>query len=209
MTRPPVEPVRSETAEWASLMAHRECPTHVAAHAERSFQFAALVAITENIDVDLEAVYVGTLLHDLGLRDHQASGVRFEMRGANEVRTALLERGWAKDRAETVWDVIALHASGAIAAHKSPETYVVNVGISIDIRGRGHEHLDPTDVRAVLDAYPRAEFPAAMAATLSCEVVANPATVRLSWLESVAEVAIAGYQPMKFLDALHASSTFR
>jgi hypothetical protein len=209
MAHPPVEPIRSATAEWAALTAHRDCPPHIAAHAERSFQFAALVALNENIDIDLEAVYVGTILHDLGLRDHSASGVRFEMRGANEVRTALLDRGWAKDRAEIVWDVIALHASGAIAAHKSPETYVVNFGVSIDIRGRGHERLDPTAVRAVLDAYPRAEFPAAMAATLSCEVVANPGTVRLSWLESVAEVAIPGYQPGRFLDGLQASDTFR
>jgi hypothetical protein len=209
MTHPPIEPFHSDTAEWATLTAHRECPPHVAAHAERSFQFAVLTAKRENIDIDLEAVYVGTILHDLGLRDHRASDVRFEMRGANEVRTTLLEHGWAKDRAEIVWDVIALHATGAIAAHKSPETYVVNLGISIDIRGRGHERLDPTDVRAVLDAYPRDDFPAAMAATLSCEVVANPGTVRLSWLESVAEEAIPGYQPARFLDALKASDTFR
>jgi hypothetical protein len=209
MTHPPIHPVDSDTAAWATLTAHRECPPHVTAHAERSFQFCALIAKNENVDIDLEAVYVGVILHDLGLRDHLSSAIRFEMRGANEVRSALLQRGWAKDRAETVWDVMALHATGAIAAHKSPETYVANIGISIDIRGRGHERLDPTDVRAVLDAFPRDDFPAAMAATLSCEVIANPGTVRLSWLESVAEDAIPGYQPARFLDALHASKTFR
>jgi hypothetical protein len=128
--------------------------------------------------------------------------------GANEVRTALLELGRSKDRAGNVWDVIALHASGAIAAHKSPETYAVNLGISIDIRGRGHERLAPTDIRAVLDAYPRTEFPAAMAATLSCEVVANPGSVRLSWLETVAEAAIPGYRTTPFLYASHAGGPF-
>jgi HD domain len=208
LTPLPVEPIRSDTAEWAALTAYRDCPPHIVAHAERSFQFAALIAKNENIDIDLEVVYVGAILHDLGLRDHHTSNVRFEMRGANEVRTALLERGWSKDRAGNVWDVIALHASGAIAAHKSPETYVVNLGISIDIRGRGHEQLAPADIRAVLDAYPRTEFPAAMAATLSCEVIANPGSVRLSWLESVAEEAIPGYRTAPFLDALRASGSF-
>ena len=54
-------------------------------------------------------------------------------------------------RAEKVWDVIALHASTAIAGHKSTETRIANRGISVDVRGVGAEVLPADSVRAVLD----------------------------------------------------------
>lgn len=205
---PPIPLVDTDTAVWARATAYAVCPPHVAAHAERTFQFSALVARVERIEIDLELLYVATVLHDLGLDGHTVSDVRFEMRGANAVRTALLERGWERQRAETVWDMIALHASTAIAAHKSPETYVANRGISIDVRGQGHDLLDPTDVRAVLDAYPRAGFADAFAATMIAEVTANPSSARLSWLESIGVAAVPGFTAASFLGSLRSSSDF-
>jgi hypothetical protein len=108
-----------------------------------------------------------------------------------------------------VWDVIALHATSTLAAHKSPETNVANRGISIDVRGVGHDHLDDSDVRAVLDRWPRAGFATAFENLLIDEVKKNPSTARFCWLESVAASSVPGYETSDFLATLRGSSPFR
>lgn len=208
MTAGLVEPPDTDLAIQARDLVHSSCHPHLVAHSERSFQFAGLVARTESIDIDLEVVYVGTLLHDVGLAERFAGPERFEMRGANAARTMLLEADMEPSRAESVWDVIALHASPAIAAHKSVETRIANRGISIDVRGAGADRLPPDAVRAVLEAWPRSDFPAAFAQTLIDEVRANPTSVKSSWMESIAISHIPGFEPSDFLASLHASQHF-
>ena len=162
----------------------------------------------EAIDVDLEVLYIGTLLHDVGLAPQFAGPERFEMRGANAVRAMLLDADMAPARAENAWDVIALHASTAIAAHKSTETRIANRGISIDVRGVGAEQLPADAVRAVLDAWPRHEFPTTFSQTLIDEVRANPSVVRSSWMECIAVAHVPGFEPADFLSTLHSSQHF-
>lgn len=206
MSGPPVAAPDTELARWAHDLVLACCPAHVVAHSERSFQFAALVARAESAEVDLEVLYIGTILHDVGLAARFEGPERFEMRGANVVRTMLLEAGMQTARAESVWDVIALHASTAIAAHKSLETRIANRGISIDVRGVGAEHLPADVMRAVLDMWPRHEFPAEFSRTLVDEVRAHPASVRSSWMECIAVAHVPGFEPTDFLATL-ASST--
>src|SRR3954452_13183097 len=184
------------------------CTPAVVGHSERSFQFAALLARAESADVDLEVLYVGTVLHDVGLSPRFDGTARFEMRGANAVRAMLLDMGTKPFRAENVWDVIALHASSAIAAHKSPETRLANAGISIDIRGSGSEQLAPDDVRNVLDQWPRHEFPADFSGTLIDEVRTHSGSVRSSWLECIALAHVPGFEGADFLRTLEASNRF-
>ncbi len=208
MTGPPIDPPDTDLSTTARDLVHGCCPAHVAAHCERSFQFAALVARTDEIDIDLEVLYIGTLLHDVGLAPQFGGPERFEMRGANAVRAMLLEADMVPARAENVWDVIALHASTAIATHKSTETRIANRGISIDVRGVGAEKLPTDAVRAVLDAWPRHDFPEAFSQTLIDEVLANPASVRSSWMECIAVAHVPGFEPADFLSTLHSSEHF-
>jgi hypothetical protein len=208
MTDPPIDPPDTDLSRRARDLVHGCCPAHVTAHCERSFQFAALVARTEEIDIDLEVLYIGTLLHDVGLAPQFGGPERFEMRGANAVRAMLLEADMDPGRAEKVWDVIALHASTAIATHKSTETRIANRGISIDVRGAGAEKLPADAVRAVLDTWPRHDFPEAFSQTLIDEVLANPASVRSSWMECIAVAHVPGFEPADFLSTLHSSEHF-
>ncbi len=156
----------------------------------------------------MEVLYIGTLLHDVGLSSRFAGPDRFEMRGANVARSMLLEADMDTARAENVWDVIALHASTAIADHKSPETRIANRGISVDVRGVGVDRLSPSSVRAVLDAWPRHQFPSEFSTTMIDEVVANSAAVTSSWMECIAVEHVPGFEPADFLAALHASESF-
>ena len=204
----PITPPDTALARQARDLVHDCCEPHIVAHSERSFQFAGLVARSEGVELDVEVLYIGTLLHDVGLATRFAGSDRFEMRGANAARAMLLEADMDRIRAENVWDVIALHASTAIATHKSPETRLANRGISIDVRGTGAERLPSEAVRSVLDAWPRHEFPSAFTATLIDEVRTNPSSVRSSWMEGIAVAHVPGFEPADFLSTLHSSAAF-
>ena len=184
------------------------CPPSVVGHSERSYQFAAAFAAVDAVELDGEVLYLGAVLHDVGLSPLAAGDERFEVRGANVVRALLLERGMEADRVANVWDCIAMHASTPLARHKSPETRYANRGIALDVRGSGADTLDPAFVRVVLDRWPRRDFPAEFEAVLANEVRAHPDSVRMSWLESVAAVHVPGFVATDFLAGLRATGDF-
>lgn len=181
---------------------------HLRAHSERSYRFAALTARADGVDLDWEVLYLGCILHDVGLAPAGAGSARFEARGADLARTHLLDAGMQRARAESVWDVIALHATSTLANHKSTETRYANRGISIDVRGAGHQHLDPAAVRSVLDEFPRHGFPARFGELLVAEVQANPDTARFCFMDSIAVAHVDGYRSGDFLAGLTASADF-
>lgn len=204
----PIDPPDTKLATAAHRLVSASCPAHVVAHCERSYRFAALLAQVDSIDVDAEVLYLGVILHDLGLAPRFQTGARFDVGGANAARAWLLDAGMDARRAEVVWDVVALHASSAIAQHKSPETAVANSGISIDVRGAGADRLPVDAVRQVLDDFPRVDFPEAFHRTLVDEVRRNPDAVRLSWMEGMAVRHVDGYRAADFEAALLDSSGF-
>jgi hypothetical protein len=204
----PVTPPETPLAIAAHRLVSTSCPAHVVAHCERSFRFATLVADVDSVDVDAEVLYLGVIMHDLGLAPRFHSDARFDVGGANAARAWLVEAGMDERRADVVWDIVALHASSAIAQHKSPETAVANSGISIDVRGAGTDRLPVDAVRRILDAYPRDGFPAAFHRTLVDEVRRNPDAVRLSWLEGMAVRHVDGYRAADFEAGLLDSSGF-
>jgi hypothetical protein len=199
-------PVTALAAEVRGLL--DQCAPVVAAHSERSYQFAAAFAAADGGEVDDEVLYLGTMLHDIGLSPAADGSERFEVRGANLVRSLLLDHGMERDRVANVWDCIAMHASTPLARHKSPETRYANRGIALDVRGSGAEALEPALVRAVLLRWPRHDFPTEFEAVLADEVRAHPDSVRMSWLESVASVHVPGFVPTDFLAGLRASERF-
>ena len=204
-----IVPPDTSLAVAAHRLVSESCPAHVVAHCERSYRFAVLLARTDGIDVDDEVLYLGVLMHDLGLAPRFQTDVRFDVGGANAARDWLLEGGMEAARAEVVWDIVALHASSAIAQHKSPETAVANSGISIDVRGAAVDRLPADAVRRVLDAFPRAGFPEAFHRTLVDEVRRNPDAVRLSWMEGMAVRHVDGYRAADFEAGLLGSSEFQ
>ena len=185
-----------------------QCAPVVAAHSERSYRFAAAFAAADGVELDDEVLYLGTVLHDIGLSPAAEGSERFEVRGANSVRELLLDHGMERDRVANVWDCIAMHASTPLARHKSPETRYANRGIALDVRGSGAEVLEPALVRAVLDRWPRHDFPTEFEAVLADEVRAHPDSVRMSWLESVASAHVPGFVPTDFLAGLRATERF-
>jgi hypothetical protein len=203
-----IEPPSTVLGAEVGTLLEQHAPV-VRDHCERTYQFAAAFANEDGVELDFEVLYLGTVLHDVGLSAGGDRSARFEVRGANVVRTMLLDRDMDSARVANVWDCIAMHASGALARHKSPETHYSSRGISLDVRGAGAEALDPEFVRAVLDRWPRDDFPTLFPAVLEEEVRANPEATRMSWLESIATATVPGFVPIDIVSAIHASAAFR
>jgi hypothetical protein len=111
-------------------------PKFLADHCQRSYELAVLIAAAGHVKVDIEVLYAGALLHDLGLtsRFHSTSA-RFEVASADAARSFVRDHGLSPRRAEDVWDVVVLHGTGGIAAYRSVETLMAADGIGRDVTG--------------------------------------------------------------------------
>jgi hypothetical protein len=170
-------------------------PQFLIDHAHRSFQLALLIAEDDglDLDLDLEVLRAGVLLHDLGLtaRFHQ-SGVRFEVAGANAARELVLALGMEAARAERVWDVAALHGTPGIAECKSPEASVGARAIGLDVAGEGLERFDPDQVGRIMATRPGFAEPF-IRAVVAC-LRDDPQVASSTWMGTVAADHIPGFR---------------
>ena len=88
-------------------------------------------------DYDDELLFLGCVLHDIGLTPHGDRGGRFDVDGADTAAAFLHDRGVAADRVEVVWDAVALHLCFEVAIRKRPEIALVTAGAGYDLGPEG------------------------------------------------------------------------
>ena len=126
-------------------------------HVMRCYWFGELFAQLEGTNVDSELMFLSAVLHDLGLTDHAVGSRRFEIEGAAAARTFLVEKGVSRERAQDVWDNIALH-TWDINLFRDDTSRLTELGILYDVVGVADAQLDPVDVAEVVRRYPRLGF---------------------------------------------------
>jgi len=126
-------------------------------HVMRSYWFAELFAQREGVKIDSELVFLSAVLHDLGLTDHAHGAHRFEIEGATAARTFLVERGVHADRAQKVWDNIALH-TWDMNPLRGDDSRIMQLGLAYDVSGVAGASLEADDVAEILRRYPRLQF---------------------------------------------------
>jgi HD superfamily phosphodiesterase len=126
-------------------------------HVMRCYWFAELFTKNECAKVDSEMIFLSAVLHDLGLTDHAAGPNRFEIEGAGAARKFLVAQGVSTDRAQKVWDNIALH-TWDINNFRDDTSRLMQLGLAYDVAGVAGAQLDPTDVAEVVRRYPRLNF---------------------------------------------------
>lgn len=127
-------------------------------HVMRCYWFSELFAQLEGVKVDSELVFLSSVFHDLGLTKHAPGPHRFEIESASAARTFLVDRDYSSDRAQKVWDNIALH-TWDINLFRDDTSRITQLGIAHDVVGiPGAAKLDPTDVSKLLAQYPRLNF---------------------------------------------------
>jgi hypothetical protein len=139
-------------------------------HVMRSYWFAELFAKVGGTTVDSEILFLSAVFHDLGLTDHARGPHRFEIEGAGAARTFLVERDYSSDRAQKVWDNIALH-TWDINLFRDDTSRMTQLGIAHDVVGvPDGQRLDPAEVRELLRRYPRLNFSRCFHDTLEHEL---------------------------------------
>ena len=143
---------RTAATEAAVALAAEHCPDWLLNHVVRSYFYARSIAAARNLvagtDYDDETLFIGTVLHDIGLTDEGQGPNRFEVDGAFRAARLAREHGLSDTAVDQIWDAVALHTSTGIAAHKHPNVALAHFGIGADMFAFGVEAVD----RAVLDA---------------------------------------------------------
>jgi len=168
-------------------------PTFLCHHCMRTFLFGNLLGQRDGLRCDRELLYLGAVMHDLGLTERFDGEQRFEVDGADAARAFVLEHGLSDEKAEVVWDAIALHTSLGIASSKQPEIALVHLGASADVLGVRIADIPPETVEQVLDTYPRLGFKAAMTKLLVSQVKRKPQSAAFTWLAEVGRSCIHGF----------------
>jgi hypothetical protein len=189
----------------ATELVREASPEHVFNHCLRSWHFAALLAERNGVAHDAEVLYLGTIMHDIGLVHGLREPVRFEVTGANQARAHLTDRGLEPERAAIVWDVIALHTSLGIAEHAGPEVALGHMGISVDVVGRWVEDIPPQELDAVLQLAPRAGFDEDFLPLIAEHVAANPHVAMFNFMEGVGRRRCEGFAVPEFEDVFAAN----
>lgn len=183
----------SEICQKATQLVVAVSPTFLCNHCMRTFLFGDLLGQRDGLRCDRELLYLGAVMHDLGLTDRFDGEQRFEVDGADAARDFALKHGLSDEKAEVVWDAIALHTSVGIASQKQPEIALVHLGASADVLGVRIADIPPETVEQVIDAYPRLGFSAAMTQLLASQVNRKPHTVAFTWLAEVGRSCIHGF----------------
>ncbi|MBB2989695.1 hypothetical protein FHR72_001158 [Mycolicibacterium iranicum] len=157
----------TEICSAAWQLAFEVSPDVLVNHCVRSYLFARELAAADGLragaDYDDELVFLGCLLHDLGLTEIGRGEQRFEVEGADAAARFLRERGLAEERTTVVWQAIALHASVGLAHRFGADQAVTFRGITLDIDGREADRLSPGFVERVHAEWPRHDFGYALA----------------------------------------------
>ncbi|CAM4370412.1 hypothetical protein NORO109296_26235 [Nocardiopsis rhodophaea] len=82
---------------------------------------------------DDEALFLGCVLHDVGLSAEGDGDQTFIVGGADLAARFLTELGLGDDTVETAWDAGALHLRFEIARRKRPEVALVTTGAGYEL----------------------------------------------------------------------------
>ncbi|MFE9751185.1 HD domain-containing protein [Saccharothrix saharensis] len=110
-------------------------------HAVRAYFFGRFLGEEKGLrpdeDYDDELLFLGCVLHDVGLTEAGDGEQTFDLDGADLAARHLTAQGVSAERVEVVWDAVALHLTGAIALRKRPEIALMAAGTGYDIRPHG------------------------------------------------------------------------
>lgn len=141
-------------------------------HVMRCYWFSASFARAEGAKVDGELMFLSSVLHDIGLTEHGRGDHRFEIDGAIAARRFLVGKGMPRERAQGVFDTIALH-TWDVNSFRGDTSRLTQLGIVYDVAGLPGEALDPAGVAEIVRRYPRLGFKRQFYAALERDVDAK------------------------------------
>lgn len=196
----------SEICIAATEYARRVSDPFLFNHVMRTYAFAAILGAAQPSPFDVELLYIGCVLHDLGLCDHVPVRQRFEVDGADAARQFLSERGMSDARIDIVWDAIALHTTFAIPQRKQPEIALVQLGAAIDVGVAPIDTLSPGLVEQIVDTWPRLGFKQAIVDAMLRQMDRDVRSAASPVVADIAARHIHGFQRPNICDAIETAN---
>ena len=165
-------------------------PEFLCTHCLRTYIFGSLAVrgLGRSV-IDEEAAFCAAALHDLGLVPAYQRDNRFEVDGADAARQFCSKHQVPPERADLIWEAIALHTSPGIGTRLADEIAVVHLGAGLELFGLGLDQVPPQVVEEVLKEYPRMNFKTEFRKLLVEHCRHNPAAQVLTWSDDVARTA--------------------
>jgi hypothetical protein len=154
----PDSPMAREAVEHAQAV----CGPNLFQHCLRTYLYGGLLAQGQGLEVDLELLFVGSILHDVGLSPPfigRASGLCFATTGAREAARFVADRGWDETKSRRVYETVSLHFNPHIDHHlHGAEARFVGEGAQLDVLGSRFQRIPEALFRTVDDQHPRNGF---------------------------------------------------
>ncbi|MBO2465672.1 HD domain-containing protein [Actinomadura violacea] len=182
----------------------------LAHHSVRTYLFGRALGeaggLRAGADYDDEALFLASVLHDLGLTERGNGGHRFEVDGADLAAEFLTANGLDGARVRVVWEAIALHTSQGIAHRMRPETALTHAGTGADVAGLGAERLPAGVAERAHAAFPRLEPGCGLTEIIVGQVARDPAKAPLGSLPyELARQAGAPVPELRWTDLIAAA----
>lgn len=187
----------SLASQKAVALVREASPGFLFQHCVRTHAFAVAMAHKVDLPVDREVLFLGCLMHDLGLTPEHDCGGTFEVDGAKAAHSFCQQEGLSPERAALVHEMVALHNSVGVATKKDPEIALVHYGAGTDVLGLWSHDINAQTLREILEASPRAGFGDGMARLIEDQIQRKPhsymaSMVRMGFLKRLKACRLAG-----------------
>ena len=127
-------------------------------HCVRSYLLAASLAAVEDIEIDVELLYVASLLHDIALEPaFDSHTLAFEDAGGHVAWVFAAGAGWPAARRDHAAHVIVAHMRGTDPAI-DPEGHLLDLATGLDIGGRNADRWPAELLPELVAAHPRLDL---------------------------------------------------
>jgi HD superfamily phosphodiesterase len=182
-----------------------ESPEYLHNHCVRTYLFAEAIGKRKGLRYDSELLFIGCMMHDLGIVKKFHGQTRFEVDGADAAVKFLKLNGADTKVTDVIWDAVALHATPHIPLRKQPEIALVHIGAGVDILGKGLNEIAPEMIQKILEEYPRKNLKQSVLEDLISYLKDNPAGGAGYWMSQLAEKYVEGVLHFDFEKAVLAA----
>lgn len=187
----------SQASRKALELVTQVSPTFLLDHCLRTHAFAVAMGHKVGLKLDREVLFLGCVMHDLGLTTEHDHGDTFELDGARAARAHCLQHGLSAERADLVHEMVALHNSVGVAHAREPEVALTHFGAGADVLGLGIHDIHRRTLQEILAEYPRVGFGEGMAQLIGDQMQRKPSSfmtsmVALGFLDRLRKTRLPG-----------------
>jgi hypothetical protein len=165
----------SAAATEAEQLARDASSPMLYGHSMRSYFFAAVLGDADGMRYDAELLYIGCVLHDIGLTPPFEDPARPFERVSADTCAELVERhDWSLRRRYALHRAVVSHMALAISAAEEAEVLLLEAGVACDVTGSRHREVGRRAAEEVLARYPRKQFKREFVRLLQTEARRKP-----------------------------------